>query len=202
MSILVSIGNLLSGNYELPDPIEVRILPTTIEIISYNGVDPSLKQSDFDKGIIRNRRYRNRRVGEFLKELSLTESRGTGIPTMIRELNKNGSDAPKFDTNEPERSFFVTELLIHPDFPIDENEGGAIGGPIDSPIDNLTDRQKEILDIIKANNKISYRIIAKKLEINESAILKHINALKEKEVIKRIGGTRGYWDVCLDFTID
>jgi len=28
------------------------------------------------------RRYRNRRIGEFLKELSLTEGRGTGVPKM------------------------------------------------------------------------------------------------------------------------
>ncbi len=57
-------------NYELQDPIEIRILPTAIEIISYNGADPSLKQADFDAGRVRARRYRNRRVGEFLKELT------------------------------------------------------------------------------------------------------------------------------------
>ena len=38
-------------NYELADPIEVRILPDSIEIISFNGVDPSLKQSDFDREV-------------------------------------------------------------------------------------------------------------------------------------------------------
>ncbi len=32
------------------------------------------------------RRYRNRRVGEFLKELEMTEGRGTGIPKMLREI--------------------------------------------------------------------------------------------------------------------
>ena len=55
--------------FELREPIEVRVLPKTIEIISYNGVDASLKQADFEKGIVRIRRYRNRRIGEFLKEL-------------------------------------------------------------------------------------------------------------------------------------
>ncbi len=129
-------------NYELREPIEVRVLPTVIEIISYNGVDPSLKQSDFDKGTIRNRRYRNRRIGEFLKELNLTEGRGTGIPTMKRVLSRNGSPKPMFDTNEPERSCFVTEITIHPDFIEDEKGGGSIS----TSIDNLTDIQKEIRD--------------------------------------------------------
>ena len=105
-------------NYELLDPIEVRILPNSIEIISYNGVDPSLRQTDFDSGRVRARRYRNRRVGEFLKELKLTEGRGTGIPTIVNALKENGSPSPKFDTNEPERTFFIVEIPIHEDFKI------------------------------------------------------------------------------------
>ncbi len=103
-------------NYELQDPIEVRILPEAIEIISYNGVDPSLKQSDFDAGRVRARRYRNRRIGEFLKELRLTEGRGTGIPTIVKSLADNGSPSPVFDANEPERIHFVVEIPIHSAF--------------------------------------------------------------------------------------
>ncbi len=109
-------------NYELLDPIEVRILPTAIEIISYNGVDPSIKQSEFETGRVRARRYRNRRVGEFLKELKLTEGKGTGIPTIINALKENGSPAPIFDTNEPERTFFIVEIPIHEAFIKEQND--------------------------------------------------------------------------------
>jgi ATP-dependent DNA helicase RecG len=49
-------------NYEIHEPIEIRVLPESIEIISYSGVDPSIKQKDLDKGIIKARRYRNRRI--------------------------------------------------------------------------------------------------------------------------------------------
>ena len=34
-------------------------------------------------------RYRNRRRGEFLKELDLTEGRSTGIPKMLRVMTAN-----------------------------------------------------------------------------------------------------------------
>ena len=44
------------------------------------------------------------------------------------------------------------------------------------------------------DHKISYRVIAQKLGINESAVKKHLNNLKEKGVLKRIGGTRGHWE--------
>lgn len=103
-------------NYELQDPIEVRILPEAIEIISFNGADSSLKQADFDKGKVRARRYRNRRIGEFLKELKLTEGKGTGIPTILSALKDNGSPRPIFDTNEPERTYFIVEIPKHSAF--------------------------------------------------------------------------------------
>ena len=103
-------------NYEIREPIEVRVEPRSIIISSFSGVDPALKQEDFDKGKIRIRRYRNRRIGSFLKELKLTEGRGTGIPTIFEALHNNGSPAPIFDTDEPRRSYFLIEIPIHPEF--------------------------------------------------------------------------------------
>ena len=164
----------------------------------------TLKQSDFDKGIIRARRYRNRRIGEFLKELNLTEGRGTGIPTMKRVLRKNGSAMPKFDADEPERRYFISEILIHSEFiedeKLDNKIGGPIGGPIGNPIGgpiggNLTDRQKEVLEFFLIDNKLTKRKLANKLNINISAAQAHIDNLKEKGVLVRVGGTRGYWEV-------
>ena len=75
--------------------------------------------------------------------------------------------------------------------------GGAIGGAMGGAIEGLTERQMAILFIIANNNKISYRKLAKQLEINESAVLKHIEVLKDKNYIERVGGTRGHWKVNL-----
>ncbi len=59
------------------------------------------------------RRYRNRRIGEFLKELRLTEGRGTGVPSIFKAMRDNGSPRPRFET-DAERTFFTTILPIHP----------------------------------------------------------------------------------------
>ena len=75
---------------------------------------------------------------------------------MRRVLENNGSASPKFDANEPERSFFVSELFIHPSFLDDKGEGGPIGGSI-----KLTDRQKEILELI-IDNKVQEREIVER----------------------------------------
>ncbi|MDP4272674.1 MAG: hypothetical protein Q8907_00155 [Bacteroidota bacterium] len=42
-------------------------------------------------GIIKPRRYRNRRLGDFLKELYLTEGKATGIPRIKKAMKDNGS---------------------------------------------------------------------------------------------------------------
>ena len=54
----------------------------------------------------------------------------------------------------------------------------------------------EVLDLIKENPKITRKELSEKLEINPSAIQKHIQKLKADGLIKRIGGDKGgYWNV-------
>ncbi|WP_269900688.1 hypothetical protein [Paenalcaligenes faecalis] len=52
------------------------------------------------------------RIGEFLKELDLTEGRSTGLPKILRVMQSNGSPMPVFETDE-ERSYFLIRLPIH-----------------------------------------------------------------------------------------
>jgi len=190
-------------NYELREPIEVRVLPKAIEIISYNGVDPSLKQADFERGVIRIRRYRNRRIGGFLKELELTEGRGTGIPTIIGALRKNGSPAPVFDTDEPARRYFVTEIKIHPDFVKDDtnfkkcNEGLA-EGLVERLVEGLGESQKKIVRLMTDNSFVTIKEMSKIIGISTTAIGKNINTLKNKGIVERIGSdSNGRWRVNL-----
>ena len=67
---------------------------------------------------LRSRRYRNRRLGEFLKELDLTEGRATGIPTIQEKLLNNGSPQATIETDE-ERTYFLIDIPCHPDFVVD-----------------------------------------------------------------------------------
>ena len=102
-------------DYQQREPVEVRIYPHSIVILNYGGPDRSIRMEAFQTGNIRPRRYRNRRLGDFLKELKLTEGKATGIPTIRKELRTNGSPEPHFDTDE-DRTFFQVELFIHPAF--------------------------------------------------------------------------------------
>ncbi|MBQ6753820.1 MAG: putative DNA binding domain-containing protein [Bacteroidales bacterium] len=64
---------------------------------------------------LRCRKYRNRRLGEFLKELELTEGRATGIPTIQKKLKDNGSSLAIIETDE-NRAYFLIDIPCHPDF--------------------------------------------------------------------------------------
>ena len=71
---------------------------------------PPITKDDFQKERIVSRKYLNRRVGDLLKELRLTEGKGTGIPKIRRAMRDNGSKEPIFETDD-ERSYFLTTLF-------------------------------------------------------------------------------------------
>ena len=99
-------------SYEEREPIEVRIDRDELVVLSFPGPDRSIKLADLQAGRAVSRRYRNRRIGEFLKELDLTEGRSTGIPKRLKVMAGNGSPAPVFESDD-ERSSFVIRLPIH-----------------------------------------------------------------------------------------
>lgn len=95
------------------EPIEVRISNKELVILSFPGPDRSIRLEDLQAGRAVSRRYRNRRIGEFLKELDLTEGRSTGIPKILKVMAANGSPAPLFESDD-DRLSFVIRLPCHP----------------------------------------------------------------------------------------
>lgn len=101
-------------SYEIREPIEVRITSEELSVLSFPGPDRSVRMSDLRQGKAVSRRYRNRRIGEFLKELDLTEGRATGIAKILRSMATNGSPEPEFET-DADRTYFLTRLPMHPE---------------------------------------------------------------------------------------
>ena len=97
-------------DYQISEPVEITIEPHRISILSHSGPDPSIPDSVLKRAdIIRSRKYRNRRLGDFLKELKLTEARASGFPTIQSELMKNGSARACIDTGT-DRSYFMLDI--------------------------------------------------------------------------------------------
>lgn len=98
------------------EPNKVYLYPDRMEIISYPGPVAGLTAEHFmSKSPLPPVPARNRRVGEFFKELRLAEMRGTGIPKIKRTMKQNGSPDPiiEFDNS---RSYFRITLPAHPKY--------------------------------------------------------------------------------------
>ena len=123
-------------SYEEREPIEVRISNEELVILSFPGPDRSIRLEDFQAGRAVSRRYRNRRIGEFLKELEMTEGRSTGIPKILKEMAANGSPAPLFETDD-DRLSFVIRLPRHPLSLVPTVDGGEVTGEVTGEVERL-----------------------------------------------------------------
>jgi ATP-dependent DNA helicase RecG len=116
-------------DYTLHKPVEIQVWPNSeITILSFPGPLPPIDNTDLQKERIIARDYRNRRLGDFLKELHLTEGRATGVPLIHQSLRLNGSPDAVLYTDK-QRTVFLVTLKVHKAF---ENE------PVVSPVHEFT----------------------------------------------------------------
>ena len=109
------VNAVLHKDYSISEPVRVEILPDRIEILSIPGPNRDIPDEDIENGALRSRSYRNRRIGEFLRELDLAEVKNTGVPKIWSEMARNGSPEPRFETDK-ERGYMVVILPIHREF--------------------------------------------------------------------------------------
>jgi len=108
------------------------------------------------------------------KDLDLVEQLGSGVPRILESYDKS--------------CFTFTDNFLRMVLPVN---GGQVGGQAKL----LTERQQAVLDLIIADPTISRNTLSEKLGINQSAVQKHIEALKQKRIISRESETTGHWQV-------
>ena len=117
------VNAVLHKNYKEDVPVEIRIYLDQIQIINFPGPDHYIDMEKFAAGKVQARRYRNPKIGEFFKEIDLSEKKSTGISKILRELKRNGSPMPEFET-DVDRTYMITTIKIHERFEM-ENENFA-----------------------------------------------------------------------------
>lgn len=138
---------------------------------------------------VSNRRYRNRRIGDFLKELHLTEGRNTGFKKILDALEANGSPKPEFGTDEA-RSYFITRLFVHEGFWNTKHEDENVSTPKSTPSDILLEDlrglslSEQILVLIKKNPSISKKKMTEILGVSMYALKKELAVMNEEHVSK------------------
>ena len=169
-------------DYDSTGSVQVMLFADRLEIRNPGHLPPSLSIESLS--LDHSSFPFNPLIAESLYLAKYIERMGTGIQDMIQHCLDAGLPSPEFKIVDA----FVITIWRNRESAF-EKVGGAIGGAI------LTDRQDEIINLMKENPRISFKKISKILIINESAVSKHIDSLKRLNVIERIGGTRGYWKI-------
>ena len=126
-------------------------------------------------------------MGDFLKELDLTEGRCTGIPTIQEELAKNGSPRAFIETDE-DRSYFLMYIPVH------EGCGNVV--TLKENTENYPIITQSTLELIMQNPKMTVKQLSEALGLSEKTIKLRLTLLKKEGIIIRVGNNRaGYWKI-------
>lgn len=197
--------------YDVREPIEVRIEKDKIEILSFPGPDRSVTVEALKNYNVFVRRYRNRRIGDFLKELHLTEGRNTGIRKILNALEKNGSPLPEFITDE-DHSYFITRLFIREGF-YDSTDVNDVVSEVANDVVNEIEssapetaklirslpenRKKKAIRIASAiikDPRKTIQLIADDTGVSKSTAERYLREFQSAAVLKREGSDKsGKW---------
>lgn len=188
--------------YDIREPIEVRVEKEMIEIVSFPGPDRSVTKEGLKRYKVSNRRYRNRRIGDILKELHLTEGRNTGFGKILRALEENGSTKPEFETDD-DHSYFISRLFVHEAFlragKKEREQKRAKKEPKRSQKKEMkkgAEKKWNILQRMKEESTITQVKLMEEFNLTRKQVQKIIKDLREDGLVERQGSNRsGKWMV-------
>jgi ATP-dependent DNA helicase RecG len=169
--------------FDKTSDIMIEVYKNKLIIFNPGGLVSWLKPEEFGKIS----KTRNSLIASLLSRTSYSEKMGTGIKRIRTAMKKQGLQKPKFEFYE--HSFYI-ELHDSKDTVKD-----IVKDTVKDTV-KLNNNQKEILNSMKNNSKITVEELSIKIGINERNIKKNISKLKELGLIKRIGSDKsGYWEV-------
>lgn len=219
------VNSMYHRDYQQHEPVEITIEPDGITILNCPGPDRSIPMSAIEKGdSLKSRRYRNRRLGDFLKELDLTEGRSTGVPTIQEKLAANGSPRATFETTE-DRLTFLIHIPVHAGCDNKPMSGTDVENiPVTTETTTVSTTEKatetskkttettterggkttekaektteKIIRLMRANPRITNKELADACGITEDGVYWNTKKLRKNNIIRRVGGDfGGHWEV-------
>ena len=211
-------NSLYHRDYREWEPVVITVEPKSITIQNVGGPDRSIPAADICRGeLLISKRYRNRRLGEYLKELELTEGRSTGIPTIQNVLKANGSPRAIVVTDE-ERTFFRITIPCHEAAgnviadiatreKIKDSSQDRVNNIPDVLKDVLKDVQKElserqvvILELIYTSPEATLIEMSRKIKVSDKTIQREFTAIRKLGInIERQDGRKeGKWVIKIE----
>ena len=176
---------------------KIEFFSDRAEITSNGGLPYGVTEEDFFAG----RSYpRNPELMRVFRDLDIVEQLGSGVPRILKAYGKE--------------VFVIADNYIRVVLKFAKAGKNEVTGNMkgdlkdisgsqkeitDYPKEMISDRQSEILELIRENPSITRTELAGKLNINESAVQKHILMMKKMSLIERKGGKKaGRWIIISD----
>lgn len=205
---------LINRDWDSVANIQVSFFDDRIEITSPGGLPKGVTIEDYlhkELSI-----PKNPIIGNVFFRLGLIERYGTGVQR-ICALYDNNANKPIFEVSENLIKIILPLLgsTSQETSQTTPKEGGST--PKTTPKDEYTtpkttpkcdgttpkttprETQKEILSLIKENNKITAQEIADTIGITRDGVRYHLDSLKNKGIIKHYGTVQnGYWKILIE----
>ena len=120
-----------------------------------------------------------------------------GVDKIYQEMADAGLPEPEYESQDD----YYLKLTLRNDLEnrIPRMNAGDVGnrvGNVGNHVGNhLSETEERVLALVKSDSKTSARKISDKLEISVRQAERTLASLRDKGVIVREGGTRGYWKV-------
>lgn len=164
--------------YEKGACIMVEIYEDRVEITNPGGLVPSISPDEFGKRSA----SRNPLLFGMFQRMRLVEQVGSGIERMRQAMKDQGLPEPQFSYD----GMFIVKLTR----PVEFEKWITRWIPL------LNEARISILRSINENPSITKAGLSKERGISTTAIDKHLNVLKQKKIIERVGSYKtGTWKI-------
>lgn len=177
---------LVHNDFTNEVPPKFEIFKDRIEITSTGGLPQGLSQEEFFEG------YsvpRNKEIMRIFRDLRLVEQLGSGVPRILQTYSQE--------------CFRFSENFVRMTFPISikltseiEKNSKLVEGLVERLVEGLVENQKKMVYLIDQKPTITIKELAESIGISTTAIDKNLTKLKDKNILRRIGGDKkGHWEL-------
>ena len=181
-------------SYLEPGNIQVAIFDDRLEVTSPGMLLNTVSLKKMVEGYSK---LRNPAIANAFAYMKIIEKWGTGIPKILRECREYGLPEPKLvDFDGDFRANMYRRAAMTEAQEIVRDDASAIWETTQTPKEDLTDNDKDILKMIQYDPSLTQKQIALELGWTVSRVKYYLNKMKRLGIIKRVGSSHnGYWEL-------
>ncbi|MDY4611951.1 MAG: putative DNA binding domain-containing protein [Sphaerochaetaceae bacterium] len=191
---------LMHNNYMSAQPIAIRVSPRELRI-SNMCIFPSgwTEKTLFS---IHESRQLNPNVAAGFFRAGMVERFGSGIRKILDFSKTNGNPKPSYTIypemitlNMPSRPENI-KLALNNDGTVNGTVNDTVNGTVKAKIDKLSEREKQILNILERNQHVTLSEISAVIGVSRRTVNRDIIKLKAEELLTREGSDKqGRWTI-------